>query len=134
MKTILFLCRHNKSRSQYAEAYFNHSNADPKLRALSAGTTPITEDINPLVQEILDEKGIDSTGLKPKRLTSDMLSSVDYIISMGCNVDCGLFEFPVNIAEDWPLEDPHEQSKETAQEICEQIEERVHKLHQDLHS
>jgi arsenate reductase len=56
---VLFVCIHNSARSQMAEAFLN-LHGQGRFKAVSAGFTP--GNINPLVIEVMKEKGIDLTG------------------------------------------------------------------------
>jgi arsenate reductase (thioredoxin) len=53
---VLFICVHNSGRSQMAEAFLNHKAGD-RFHAESAGLEPTS--INPLVVEVMRERGID---------------------------------------------------------------------------
>jgi len=62
---VLFICVHNSARSQMAEAFANKYGAG-KVFAESAGLEPGI--INPLVIEVMKEKGIDISGNKTKNV------------------------------------------------------------------
>lgn len=68
MKRILFVCVENAGRSQLAEAFANLYGKG-KLIASSAGVM-LADKVNPLVVEVMKEKGIDISRNKPKLLTS----------------------------------------------------------------
>jgi arsenate reductase len=68
-----------------AEAFVNHYGKG-KVIAASAGVK-LAERVNPLVIDVMKEKGIDISGNKPKLLTQKMAEAVDRIISMGCSVE-----------------------------------------------
>ena len=74
MKKILFVCVENAGRSQMAEAFANKYGKD-KVIASSAGNKP-AEKINPVVMEVLKEKGIDISMNKPKLITAKMANEV----------------------------------------------------------
>lgn len=61
---VLFVCVGNSGRSQMAEAFFN-AKALEGFYAISAGTKSEKE-VNPLVVEVMKEKGIDISSKKPK--------------------------------------------------------------------
>ena len=82
MKNVLFVCVGNAGRSQMAEAFFNHL-AGGKAKALSAGTNPANV-IDPKVVQVMKEVNIDISGNRPKKLTVEMLSQADKVITMGC--------------------------------------------------
>ena len=87
MKTVIFACVHNAGRSQMAAAYFN-TLADPaKARALSAGTTP-GDRVHPEVVEVMREAGIDLSGARPQKLTTELAGEAQLLITMGCGDEC----------------------------------------------
>jgi protein-tyrosine-phosphatase len=63
MKKVLFVCVENAGRSQMAEAFAKYY-SEVKIEALSAGTMP-SKEVNPLVVEVMREKGIDISNNKP---------------------------------------------------------------------
>ena len=68
----------------------------------SAGTHPGNE-VNPNAIIALEEKGIESAGLRPKSIDYIDTEGYDKIISMGCGVHCP----NIRIDHDWGLDDPH---------------------------
>jgi arsenate reductase (thioredoxin) len=58
-RRVLFICVHNSGRSQMAEAFLNRKAGD-SFQGESAGLEPTS--INPLVVEVMREKGIDLAG------------------------------------------------------------------------
>ena len=87
MKTIIFACVRNAGRSQMAAAFFNKL-ADPaKVRALSAGTTP-GDRVHPEVVAVMQEEGIDLSGARPQKLTSELAAEAQLLITMGCGDEC----------------------------------------------
>ena len=126
MKKILFVCVENAGRSQIAEAFAKKYGKD-NLFVLSAGNKP-AEKVNPVVVEVLKEKGIDISKNKPRLLTFQMAQKADLIVTMGCNdqsICPGPFFKP---AIDWKLEDPKGKPIEKVREIRDDIEKRVQKL------
>jgi arsenate reductase len=122
MKTIIFACVHNAGRSQMAAAWFN-ALADPgKARALSAGTNP-ADRVHPEVMAVMQEVGIDLSGAKPQRLTPELASTADLLITMGCGDECPVV--PGLRRADWPLEDPKNQPVAHVRKIRDAIRERV---------
>ena len=125
MKNVLFVCVHNAGRSQMAEAFFNRI-VEGKAVGFSAGTQ-ITETINLLVVEALQEVGIDISREKPKMLTLDMMDRADKVIMMGCGVD-GICPASIVPSEDWKLEDPAGKPVEIVRRIRDEIKLKVEKL------
>ena len=126
MKTILFVCVENAGRSQMAEAFANKYGKE-KFIMVSAGNKP-AETVNPVVVEVMKEKGIDISANKPKLLTFQMAQNSDLIVTMGCN-DQGICPGPFfKPTIDWKLEDPKGKPIEKVREIRDDIENRVQRL------
>jgi arsenate reductase (thioredoxin) len=109
-----------------AEAFANKCGKD-KLVVSSAGNKP-ADKVNPLVVEVLKEKGIDISMNKPKLLTFQMTQDADLIVTMGCN-DNGICPGPFfKPTIEWKLEDPKGKPIEKVRGIRDDIERRVQKL------
>jgi arsenate reductase len=129
MNQALFICVGNSSRSQMAEALFNHLAAG-RGRAVSAGTQPARV-IDPKAVAVMAELGIDISGQRPKPLTQEMVDSATRRISMGCGVQesCPAWARP---GEDWDLDDPYHQPVEVVRRIRDEIRARVEALLREL--
>jgi arsenate reductase len=129
MEEVLFICVGNSSRSQMAEALFNHL-ARGRAGAVSAGTEP-ARTLDPNAVAVMAEIGIDISGQKPKALTQEMVDNATRRISMGCGVEesCPAWARP---DEDWDLDDPHHQPIEVVRRIRDQIRSRVEALIREL--
>jgi arsenate reductase len=129
MEQILFICVGNSSRSQMAEAIFNHL-ARGRARAISAGTEPARA-IDPNAVAVMAELGIEMSGQRPKLLTQEMVNSATRVISMGCGVEesCPAWAQP---DEDWDLDDTYHQPVEVVRRIRDQIHARVEALVKEL--
>jgi len=126
MQKVLFVCVENAGRSQMAEA-FAKKYGENKFMASSAGNRP-ADKVNPVVVEVMKEKGIDLSMNKPKLITAKMAQEVDLIVTMGCN-DQGICPGPFfKPTVDWALEDPKGKSVEKVREIRDEIERRVKQL------
>ena len=125
MKTVIFACVRNAGRSQMAAAFFNKL-ADPaKARALSAGTTP-GDRVHPEVVAVMQEEGIDLSGARPQKLTTELAAEAQLLITMGCGDECPYI--PGVRRDDWPLEDPQGQPLDRVRTICDEIRARVDAL------
>ena len=125
MKTVLFACVHNAGRSQMAAALFTAS-ADPgKARAVSAGTEPGPR-VHPEVLAAMKELGVDLAGATPQKLTAELASKTDLLVTMGCGETCPVV--PGLRREDWPLEDPKGKPIERVRQIRDDITRRVRHL------
>ena len=92
------------------------------MHVRSAGSAP-TGEINPLVVDVLAERGISLDTAYPKPLTTSVMHAADVIITMGCG-DAGPV-FPGKRYEDWSVADPAGQSLEVVREIRDDIQGRV---------
>ena len=125
MTTVLFACVHNAGRSQMAAALFE-ALADPaRARALSAGTEP-GERVHPEVVEVMRERGVDLSGNRPRRLTPELASEAQVLVTMGCGDACPFV--PGAEVLDWPLDDPRGRPIAEVRNIREAIERRVRAL------
>jgi arsenate reductase len=122
MNTVIFACVHNAGRSQMAAAFFNRWANPTKARAISAGTAP-GERVHPEVVEVMREKGMDLAAAKPQKLTTELASEAQWLITMGCGDQCPVV--PGARRDDWPLEDPKGKPRERVGEIRDDIEARV---------
>jgi arsenate reductase (thioredoxin) len=132
MKKVLFVCVENAGRSQMAEAFANRYGKG-KVSASSAGIK-LAAEVNPVVVEVMKEKGIDISANKPKMLTQQMANESDFIVTMGCgasDVCPGPF---FKESADWGLEDPKAKPIEKVREIRDQIQTRVMALIEDMSS
>jgi protein-tyrosine-phosphatase len=126
MKRVLFVCVENAGRSQMAEAFANLYGKG-KLVASSAGVM-LADKVNPVVVEVMNEKGFDISKNKPKLLTTKMAEEADKIITMGCSVEKFCPAPLLKNVIDWGLEDPKGKSVEEVRQIRDEIEGRVRKL------
>ena len=124
MTRIVFACVHNAGRSQMAAAFLNQLGAG-KARAISAGTNPGTR-VHPEVVEAMKEVGIDLSVAVPQRLTTELASEADMLITMGCGDECPYV--PGVTRNDWPLEDPKGRSLDDVRRIRDEIRRRVVEL------
>ena len=108
-----------------AAAFFNQL-ADPrKARALSAGTTP-GDRVHPEVVAVMKEAGVDLSGARPQKLTTELAGQAQLLITMGCGDECPYV--PGLRRDDWPLDDPKGQPIERVRAIRDDIRARVDAL------
>jgi ACR3 family arsenite transporter len=124
---ILFVCVGNSGRSQMAEAFAKKYG----LSASSAGTIP-AKTVNPVVVQLMQEKGIDIASNKPKMLTNEMIEKASLVVTMGCSVEAAcprpmLAEMQKKLV-DWSLEDPKGKPVEEIRGIRDEIERLVVEL------
>lgn len=99
---VAFICVHNFCRSQIAEALGKYLACDV-FESYSAGTQAslnINADAVRLMKQLYH---IDMQKTQYSKLLCD-IPQVDFVITMGCNVDCPTL--PCKYREDWGLEDP----------------------------
>jgi protein-tyrosine-phosphatase len=119
---VIFACVHNAGRSQMAAAFFNQL-ADPrKANAVSAGTDPGIR-VHPEVQAVMQEVGIDLSEARPQKLTQELATGAQLLITMGCGDACPYV--PGLQRDDWPLQDPKGLTPEEVRAIRDDIKTRV---------
>lgn len=126
--TVLFLCVHNAGRSQMAAALLEHIAGDA-ITVLSAGSEP-ADAVNPSVEALMAEIGIDVSTRVPKLLTNDMALEADVVVTMGCGDTCP--SYPGKRYLDWELDDPKGKSIDEVRPIRDEIERRVRALAAEL--
>lgn len=122
MTTVIFACVHNAGRSQMAAAWFNRIANPSKAGAISAGTQPSNQ-VHPVVVEVMKEKGFDLTKAQPQKLTRELAAGASFLVTMGCGEECPYI--PGVPILDWPLPDPKGQDIGAVREIRDDIEKRV---------
>ena len=125
MKTVIFACVHNAGRSQMAAAFFNKLANPATARALSAGTNP-GDRVHPEVVAVMQEEGIDLSGARPQKLTSELAAEAQLLVTMGCGDECPYV--PGVRRDDWPLDDPRGQPIERVRAIRNDIRARIEAL------
>jgi arsenate reductase len=118
---LLFVCVHNAGRSQMAAALAEHLSAR-RVHVRSAGSAPAGA-INPLVIEVLAERGIALHSAYPKPLSDSVVRAADVVVTMGCGDACPIF--PGKRYEDWAVPDPAGQPIEVVRDIRDDIQGRV---------
>lgn len=125
---VAFICVHNSCRSQIAEALGKHLASDV-FESYSAGTE-LRPNINPdAVRLMRQQYGIDMELTQHSKLISD-LPPVDWVITMGCNVDCPML--PCSHRTDWGLDDPSGQSDAMFLETIQTIHQRILDLKSEI--
>ena len=126
IKKVLFVCVENAGRSQIAESFANKYGKD-RITASSAGNKPVDK-VNPIVVQVMKEKGIDISNNRPKLITAKMAMDADLIVTMGCN-DQGICPGPFfKPTIEWKIEDPKGKPIENVREIRDEIDQKVQRL------
>ncbi|WP_019874428.1 low molecular weight phosphatase family protein [Sporichthya polymorpha] len=121
---VLYACIHNGGRSLAAKVLTEHYGAG-RVEARSAGSEP-GESLNPLVVQVLHERGLSTEGERPKLLTTDGVAEADVVVTMGCGETCPIF--PGKRYEDWELDDPKGQDLDTVRRIVDEVDAHVRRL------
>ena len=74
----------------------------------------------------MQEKGIDLSGARPQKLTSELAAGAHLLITMGCGDECPYV--PGVRRDDWPLDDPTGQPIERVRAIRDDLRARVETL------
>jgi arsenate reductase len=72
------------------------------------------------------ELGIDLRSRVPERLTDELASQAQWLITMGCGDACPVV--PGVHRGDWPIQDPKDQPPEVVRTIRNEVESRVRAL------
>jgi arsenate reductase (thioredoxin) len=126
--SVLFACIHNSGRSVAAQVLAEH-HAGGRLIVRSAGSAP-KDHVNPQVEAVLLERGLEVTGHIPTVLSAHLVASSDVIVTMGCGESCPVF--PGKRYEDWSIDDPAGQDLEVVRDIVNVIDVRVRRLLREL--
>jgi protein-tyrosine-phosphatase len=100
-----------------------------KLEIFSAGSRP-TSQIDPLIIEVMNEKGIDLSGKRPKSLNELPSMEMDYLVTMGCEETC-----PAVLARkiiEWEIPDPKGKSIDVFREVRDLVEDKVKSLLKEI--
>lgn len=124
MANVLFVCKQNAGRSQIAEALFRQATNGPH-QARSAGTQP-AEQVHPVVVEAMRELNLDLSRRRPQRLTDELSTWADVVVTMGCGDDCPYI--PGKTYIDWDLKDPADEPLEVVRSIRDEIGSQVENL------
>ena len=120
---VLYACIHNSGRS--VAALYLTRQLFPDVEARSAGSEP-GGSVNPVVAEVLAERGISVADHVPSLLTWEGVQEADVVVTMGCGETCPVF--PGKTYEDWPVDDPKGQDLESVRRIVDDVEARVRDL------
>jgi len=123
---ILFVCRHNRFRSKFAEAYFNKVNKNKNLKAKSAGIFPGKYPLDSLQVKISKELGIKLKG-KPQAISTNLLRWKDIVIAITNDLPKGLFNYgpyKVKVIE-WKIPDEMNGNVANTKKILNKIKKNI---------
>lgn len=104
MVKVMFLCTGNSCRSQMAEG-FAREYGKGVIEPYSAGLH--ASHVNPLAIEVMREKGIDISQQSSKSIDSELLKSMDVVITLCSHAEtsCPVI-LPPQKRLHWPIDDP----------------------------
>lgn len=123
---VAFICVRNSCRSQIAEALASDLASDV-IEPFSGGADP-SERVDPGAVEAMNEIGIDMSSARPKRLSKEILDSLDLAVHMGCGAPGMCLTVPGIPSEDWAIEDPVGRSREDYRRVVRIIEKKMRDL------
>lgn len=128
---VMFICVKNGGKSQMAAGLMRHTAGDT-VEVYSAGTTPGAA-LNSQSAQSLLEMGIDISDEHPKPIDPQLLSEMDYVITLGREAQPPRVDGPTY--ENWDTDEPSERGidgLERMRLVRDDIAARVTDLHQRL--
>jgi len=132
---VLFICRQNAGRSQFAEAFYNQLTGSND--ADSAGTQvdipgQTLEDRwkagGAYAVPVMDEKGIDARSQQTKQLTQHMLTKYDRIVRIVRDEHCPDWLLDYKGVLSWDIDDPKGLGLEATRHARDLVERKVKEL------
>ena len=123
-RLILFVCGENTFRSVLSEAMFN-AEAPAGWSARSAGVRA-GKKVNPIVEWLLREIGIDGWKTQPEKATPAAIDESARVVTFGCVDEC-----PAGISgkgEDWPIPGSTGKSDDELRTIRDELRRRIRDL------
>jgi len=127
---MVFVCVENARRSQMAQG-FAEAYGHEKVEVYSTGSRP-SQQIDPLVIEVMEEKGIDLSGKRPKGLNDLPPVEMDYLITMGCEETCPAISAKKII--EWEIPDPKGKPIDEVRRIRDMLAVKVKMLLEEVES
>jgi arsenate reductase len=127
-KRIVFICVENARRSQMAQGFAEVFGGE-RVEVYSAGSSPSSQ-IDPIVIEVMKEKGIDLSSKRPKGLNDLPPIEMDYLITMGCEETCPAV--PTKKIIEWDIPDPKGKSIDIVRNVRDMVEGRVRALLKEI--
>lgn len=125
---VLFVCTHNKGRSQIANAFFDQLRDPDKARSVSAGLEPVAQVQSEVIEviEVMREVDIDLSAMRPIELTGRMLTELNFLVTLGCPERCPTI--PLSRRQDGRSRDPSNLSVDEVRAIRDEIRSLVSAL------
>ncbi len=121
---IIFVCVENARRSQMAQGFAEVLGGE-RVEVFSAGSRPSSL-IDPVVIQVMKEKGIDLSSKRPKSLNELPPMEMDYLVTMGCEETCPAV--PAKKIIEWEIPDPKGKPIDVFREVRDLIEDKVRTL------
>ncbi len=126
MKHVLFIDTRNATRSQIAEAWFNHL-ANGYAEARSCGTMPAAR-VGGRAIQVMREVQIELGHKRPRPISQQLMNWADVIVLIGT----GIFPHAFAPTRVWKLDDPTEKSIDEVRVLRDEIRASVENLLIDL--
>lgn len=126
-REVLYVDERNAGRSQLASAITGHLAGD-EVFVRSVGLNPVGG-INPLVLQVLEERGIRTSHLYQKQHVARTVHRSDVVVLMGVKQTP---DIPGDRYVSWDIEDPKGRSIQRVREIYDDVEHHVHLLLKEL--
>ncbi|MGQ9708287.1 MAG: arsenate reductase ArsC [bacterium] len=123
MIKILFACVGNSCRSQMAEAFCRVLSED--VVCFSAGTDPEAA-VSWEAIGVMQEVGVDISKAKPKGFADLPDLRFDYLVTMGCEVECPFIPGVKRV--EWNIPDPKGKGVEQFRRVRELIKTKITEL------
>jgi arsenate reductase (thioredoxin) len=130
MAHVLFVCRHNAGRSQMSRALFERAAAGRHTAESAGSEADPGGRVHPPVVAVMDDLGIDLSGVRPQRLSDALARRADVVVTMGCGDACPYI--PGKRYVDWDLPDPKGRTTDEVRAIRDDIAGRVAALTAEL--
>ncbi|MDD5191621.1 MAG: hypothetical protein PHH54_02135 [Candidatus Nanoarchaeia archaeon] len=125
-KDVLFICKSNVNRSQYAEGFYNK--LINKNKAISAGVRVPAEKPSKKGATIMLEEGVDISKQKVKLLKRSMLKNVKKVVVICRKQFLPKYVLKFENIEFWNIRDPHFSSMKERRKIRDKIKKKILKL------
>jgi len=125
---IVFICVENARRSKMAQGFAEVFGGE-KVEVYSAGSIPSSQ-IDPIVIEVMKEKGIDLSSKRPKGLNDLPPIEMDYLITMGCEETCPAV--PTKKIIEWDIPDPKGKLIDIVRNVRDMVEGKVRALLKEI--
>lgn len=132
---ILFVCRHNRFRSKFAETYFKKINNNKRIKVKSAGIFPGSYPLDKLEIKISKKLGSKISG-KPKPVTTKLMEWKNLIVLITNDIKNpdNLFNYGKyqNKFINWKISDNKNNSEKEIEKILKTIMKKVENLNKKL--